>query len=142
MDERTRRLIELLRKSKEQHSDKFIILAVPELFSKKFVSNCSIREDLLLMKMYINKLKEYTDGVITSALTNSLISLYGKCFTDASKNKAPKLVPSEIFKEQEELKPTHDYLMELRHNFIAHRGETASEVGIAYLLIPKDEGEL
>lgn len=37
---------------------------------------------------------------------------------------------------------THVYLMDLRHQFIAHRGDTESEIGIAYMLVPKAENEL
>jgi hypothetical protein len=29
--------------------------------------------------------------------------------------------------------------MELRHQFIAHRGDTESEVGISYMLVPKND---
>jgi len=65
--------------------------------------------------------------------------LYGKCFTDASENSFPKLEPSELFSEGGEKFETHKYLMDLRHQFIAHRGDTASEVGVAYLLVPKSD---
>ena len=31
--------------------------------------------------------------------------------------------------------------MDLRHQFVAHRGETDAEIGIAFMIIPKPEGE-
>jgi hypothetical protein len=142
MDKRTERLIELIKKSKELRSDKYFIFAVPQFLSKRFVTYCSIREDLLLINSYIERLQDKNDGVITSSLTYSLISLYGKCFTDASKNKAPKLEATDLFKDRQDLISTHEYLMDLRHNFIAHRGETASEVGIANIYLPKGEGKI
>lgn len=74
-------------------------------------------------------------------MTFSIISLYGKCFTDATHNKAPKLESDKLFQEQEELFEIHNYLMDLRHHFISHRGESEGEVEAAYIIIPKAEGE-
>ena len=72
-------------------------------------------------------------------LTYSLISLYGKCFTDGSQHSNSKLEPSHLFKEDDtENQEVHTYLMNLRHQFIAHRGETDSEIGIAFMIIPKE----
>ncbi len=114
-----------------------LIIALPGYAAKKFIAYCSIQEDLQLLLQYINELKSKPANTLASAMTYSLIALYGKCFTDASKNSYPKLEPNELFKDNP-LKDTHDYLMDLRHQFIAHRGETEGEIGISFMLIPKN----
>src|SRR5690554_1378004 len=141
MDKKTERLIDIIRDAKSKYSEENLVLAIPKFMSKSFTSFCSIREDLLLIKMYLERLEIEKDIIITSALTYSLISIYGKCFTDATKSKSPKLEPKQIFDENSSYLMTHEYLMELRHNFIAHRGDTENEVEAAYLLIPKEQGE-
>ena len=72
-------------------------------------------------------------------MTYSLISLYGRCFTEASKNSFPKLESNDIFQEGDGNFETHNFIMELRHNFIANSGDTESEIGISYMLVPKDD---
>ncbi len=139
MDEKTERLIKIIEEVKAESAENNFAFIVPHFMAKSFTSYCSMREDLILIKEYIACLEREDNRVINSALTYSTISLYGKCFTDATKSKAPKLEPSHLFKEKAELKETHDYLMNLRHHFIAHRGDTESEVEGAFLLIPKEE---
>jgi hypothetical protein len=108
--------------------------------SKKFIAYCAMRNDLNLVLEYIETLREIGDNrVIKSSLTYALIALYGKCYTDASKNSYPKLEPSSLFSENEELLETHEFLMDLRHQFVAHRGKTDSEIGISFMAIPKDK---
>lgn len=139
MDKTTDRLIHLVKQAQEQYSDEHLVLAVPSFISKKFIAYCAMKEDLELILQYINELRNNPAGVTKSALSYSLISLYGKCFTDASKNSFPKLEASELFKEGEENCETHKHLMNLRHQFIAHRGETENEIGISYMLVPKKD---
>lgn len=131
------RLRQLLENAKEEFSDDNFIVAIPIFYAKKFIAYCAMKEDLKLCLQYIEKLKEQSDNVIKSSLTYALISLYGKCFTDASKNNYPKLEPNKIFTENKEIEETHNFLMDLRHQFIAHRGKTDSEVGVSFLIIPK-----
>lgn len=139
MDNKTDRLIHLVKKAQEQYSDEHLVLAVPGFISKKFIAYCAMKEDLELLLQYVEELRNNPTGVIRSALSYSIISLYGKCFTDASKNSFPKLEPSELLKEGEENFETHKYVMDLRHQFIAHRGDTENEIGIAYMLVPKKD---
>lgn len=98
-----------------------------------------MKEDLELCLEYITVLRSETNKILKSSLTFSLISLYGKYFTDTSKNSYPKLEPNSLFKEEIDLEEVHNYLMELRHQFLAHRGETNSEIAISFLLIPKED---
>ena len=140
MDEATDRLIEIVRRVKSTYSEENIVLAIPGFLSKSFTSFCSMREDLILIKQYLKRMMVENDEVVKSALTYSSISLYGKCFTDAASSNAPKLEPNQLFVEGNEFHGTHEYLMNLRHHFISHRGVTDSEIEVSYLLVPW-EGE-
>ncbi|MBE98652.1 hypothetical protein [Flavobacterium coralii] len=141
MEKYEQRLINLIKSAQEEYSDKYFIIAIPVFLGKKFVAYCSMKEDIELIIKYIDLLNEEVDDVIKSSLTYALISLYGKCFTDASKQKFPKLESKNLFEDKPELLLQHEFLMDLRHHFIAHRGETESEIGISYLIIPK-EGDM
>lgn len=134
------RLTYLIKKAQEKYSDENLVIAVPGFLAKKFIGYCSMKEDLELLLHYVNELKSEISGVQKSAFTYALIALYGKCFTDATRNSYPKLEPTEIFKFGSEFSQTHDALMELRHQFIAHRGDSEAEIGVSYVLIPKAGG--
>lgn len=141
MDKKNQGLFKAIKKAKNKYTEDHFVLAIPGFMARSFTSFCSMREDLLLIKESIKRLESEADEIICASLTYSSISLYGKCFTDASNTKAPKLEPSQLFQEGTEFQATHDFLMNLRHNFIAHRGDTESEIEVAYLLVPKLEGE-
>src|SRR5690606_12102962 len=83
------------------------------------------------------ELKKEPSSIISQSLTYSLIALYGKCFTDAKKNKNPKLEPSKVYLNHKKFNELHIYLMDLRHNFIAHRGLNDNEIGILFMAISK-----
>lgn len=68
------------------------------------------------------------------------LALYGKCFTEARGRKTT-LKPESVFKHApRELRVRHDWLMRLRHEFVAHGGE-AQEEQLKLLLVLKPEGE-
>ena len=137
METRNEKLIYLVKKAVAEYGADNNIVAIPGFLSKSFIAYCAMREDLMLSLKYIEHLRTIpSDAVIRSALYYTLISNYGKCFTDAKKSKSPKLEPLEIFKNSENLLKIHEFMMGLRHEFIAHRGETDSEVGIAFMVFP------
>lgn len=110
---------------------------IPDEMSKKIRTYTLMKSDLHYVRNAAQELidNEYAD-LITISIWNSLLITYGKCFTDASKSKSSKLEPEKCFdSEQEKLKKTHDYLMNLRHNFVAHRGLTTYEESLSYLTI-------
>lgn len=135
----SKRLKRLFLQARDEFSNDYLIVGIPNFFAKKFIAYCAMKEDLELCLEYIKVLRTETKRVLKSSLTVSLISLYGKCFTDASKNSYPKLEPNLLFKEKSEFEEIHNFLMDLRHQFIAHRGETNSEIAISFLLIPKED---
>jgi len=138
METRTERLIHLIKKVQEEYAEENNVLAIPGFMSKKFIAYCSMHEDLNLLLEYINELTKENNRIVKSSLTYAMLALYGKCFTDASKNSYPKLEPKSLFVDQKELKTIHDFMMDLRHQFIAHRGKTDSEIGIAFMVVPKE----
>ncbi len=140
MNTRKDKLTQMLYNIKNKYSDEYVILGVPTTMSKNFIAYCAIREDLNLVLKYIAEFKRNSSHLIKSSLTYSIISLYGKCFTDASSSNSPKLEASELFKNEVTNIKTHEYLMDLRHQFIAHRGNTDAEAGLACMLIPKEGG--
>ena len=137
--EKRKYVLNLLKNAKAQYAQNYLILAVPNFFTRKFRGYCAIREDLLLASAYIDRILAQDDSVLRSALNYSFIALYGKCFTDASQYKAPKLESVNIGDPNH--LATHNYLIELRHKFIAHRGDTANQVDIAVMLFPKEGNE-
>lgn len=140
MDTRDQRLISLVRKAQEEYSEDNFVYVIPGFMAKKFIAYCAMREDVVLMLEYTQLIHEDHSSIIKSSLTYSIIALYGKCFTDASKNSNPKLEPTSIFEKESPHLLTHEYLMDLRHQFIAHRGNTDSEIGVSFLMIPKEGG--
>lgn len=108
---------------------------LPGYIGKKLKGYQSMREDLILCKNAANYLLNHEfDHVITTSLYHSLIILYGKCYTDASTSKSPKLEIKDCFTESENaLLNIHKEIMHLRHNFVAHRGSTEHEISFPYL---------
>lgn len=142
METQHEKLVYLIKKVVAEYGNDNNIVAIPGFLSKSFIAYCSMREDILLSLKYIEHLRTIpTDAVIKSALNYALISNYGKCFTDATKSKSLKLEPSKIFENNDGFLITHEFLMELRHKFIAHRGKTDSEAGIAVMVFPVGQPE-
>jgi len=138
MDKTTERLTHLIKQAQKKYGEDYYIFAIPKFLGKYFIAYCSMSKDLKLLLEYLNELinGNYSQ-IIKSSLTYATIALYGKCFTDASKHKNAKLEANELFKTNDKFMNTHKYLMKMRHEFLAHRGETEHEVAISYLIIPK-----
>lgn len=107
--------------------------AVPGYAAKQVTAYQSMRGDLLLCKNCITELfDDKNNDIVKSSLFYTIITLYGKCFTDATSSKSAKLELSD-FNEKKELIPYHKEIMDMRHNFVAHRGSSEHEIGVAYL---------
>lgn len=130
-------LIELMKDVHTKYASENLIALIPNKLAKKYNVYCSMRIDLKMIQEYLALLNS-NSSIIQSALTYSVIALYGKCFTDASTDCNPKL-DKKVYENNQDFLETHDFLMDLRHKFISHRGNTYNEVGIAYLLVPKNE---
>ena len=104
---------------------------IPRNLERKNVAYYSILFDLETCKKSLLELIKENNETLKTSLFTSTIILYGKCFTDGSSTKSPKL-ELDCFKNFEKLKELHLKLMDMRHNFVAHRGKTEHEYGKAY----------
>ena len=139
MDIKSERILQQWKVAQSKYKNDYIIIPVLDIIARKFKTYCAIHEDLIKIKEYLYLIQQTPSKQIKSALCYAIIALYGKFFTDASQSNKPKLEPSFLFKEESANQNTHNFLMDLRHNFIAHRGSTINEVEVSYLLIPKPE---
>lgn len=126
---------ELVNDLKKQNTGDTYDFKVPEHLEKKNVAYYSIILDLETCREALNKLLELNEDIIQTSLFTSVVILYGKCFTDSTKMKYPKLEPNILDSQEPELKIFHERIMSMRNNFIAHRSETEHEFGKAYFQI-------
>ncbi|WP_419213489.1 hypothetical protein ACNR9Q_04865 [Maribacter sp. X9] len=120
----------------KNHSDtkQTLTFKIPNHLERKNVAYYSIILDLETCKKALLRLKKRNREIVRTSLFTTVIILYGKCFTDSSSSKSPKL-ELDCFENSDNLKTIHQNLMSMRHNFIAHRGETEHEYGKAYFQI-------
>lgn len=135
-------------KDEEQDSLNFFL---PKIFADKISTYMSMREDFIYLKDAVSKLSELikipkserdyvTEKIYIPSLWTAIVITYGRNFTDASKAQKPKLEIKECLTPGNELfENTHNYLMDLRHNFVAHRGNNDSELSLVFLKLPKEE---
>jgi hypothetical protein len=141
--EKQEAILQRLIKAVQQKDPETIKIALPGFLAKKSISYMLIREDLLFIKAVCSRLITYKkeneqDKVLITALWQSFIVTYGKCFTenDGGFSKLTKeIISSDEFLE------THEQLMNLRHSFIAHRDDSEKEMGFIYMRLPAT-GEL
>ena len=120
---------------RDQNAGDTFDFKVPEHLEKKNIAYYSILLDLQTCRKALVKLLELNEEIVQTSLFTSVIILYGKCFTDSSSSKYPKL-ESTVFDSQEtKFGILHSTIMNMRHNFVAHRGETDHEFGKAYFQI-------
>lgn len=118
-----------------------ILYVMPVELSKKLKSFMLIREDLtfiLNIAKELISLRESADSntAIELALWQSILITYGKCFTE---NKAgfSKLEKSLLETYDSKYQLMHEHLMEVRHSYIAHRGDTVHEQAMVFIKVSK-----
>lgn len=118
-----------------------LLYVIPDQFTKKLKSFMLIREDLFFISQITEQLislKESpnSNNITEFALWQSIIVTYGKCFTE---NKAgmSKLEKSIFEKHDKKYQDIHDHLMEVRHSYIAHRGDTVNEQAMVFIKVSK-----
>lgn len=118
---------------KEKNDGSTFDFAVPGYAGKQVTSYQSMRSDLGLCRNCISELFDPKNNeIVKSSLFYTIIALYGKCFTDATSSRSAKLELID-FDKKKELIPYHNEIMDMRHNFVAHRGSSEHEFGVAYL---------
>lgn len=132
-------------KIKLSNDPEHIYMIVPNQYSSKISSYISIYNDLLFIIDAANKLIHIhsknpipnhldSDFIYEPGLWYSIIITYGKLFSDASYARRSKLEEKDCFDELDaetnELYKIHKELIELRHAFIAHRGESEADYNL------------
>lgn len=152
VDKRRQIITQIIKKIKLEESDSFNYL-LPQFLAKILVNYMSMREDLLLIQrqteallkydyISINVIDKTTKDCIIQALWYSIVVTYARCFTDASKSSNSKLEIKDCFTNNEfDYLKTHSYLMDLRNNFVAHRGDSDNEISVVFMKIPKDDSK-
>ncbi len=124
----------LLNEIRQNNDGKTLDFIVPGYAAKRIITYQGIRQDLILCRNAIIKLlTEDHDNTLTSSLFHTVVILYGKCFTDATSSKSPKLEVKVFKNGHEHLLPFHEIIMNMRHNFVAHRGSTEHDFAFAYI---------
>lgn len=138
------KIVALLNRIKNSDTD-YGKLLVPSSMSKQITSYMLIREDLLFVKtnaqlLLDSKKKIPRNEHTEETLWYSLIILYGRCFSNATKGQKVKLDKEDFFNINDEiLLITHNKIIDIRNNFIAHRGDNENEIPIVYVKIPRGE---
>jgi hypothetical protein len=131
MEKKIDRLQKEIQKNNNGETIEFVI---PGYAAKKIVAYQSMREDLLLCRESIKELLsgQYNETIMSSLFYTTII-LYGKCFTDSTSSKSSKLELSDFGDGNEDLIQFHQEIMDMRHNFVAHRGSTDHDFGLPYM---------
>lgn len=126
-EDNLRRIIEVIREENDGHHIDFV---VPGYAATKVIAYQGIRQDLIFCKKYVKRLFIENDPLVSSSLLYSFLVLYARCFTDSS---SCKLEAADFSEDYNHLLNIHKEIMDMRHNFVAHRGETEHETGLAFL---------
>lgn len=142
-NEREEKLLQLVKplfeKIKKNKEIDYMYFVIPNLFAKKTIVYANMHSDLSYLKSCLDELKKFKDQkIIARSLWTTIISLYGRQFTDSTTTSSPKLEEKDCFQDTSaDIYKMHQKLMSLRHNFISHRGKNYQEHGICYLKIHK-----
>lgn len=108
---------------------------IPKQLASRNIAYQGMQQDLTFCKQALIKLKKTNDETVMTALFTSVIVLYGKCFTDSSSSKYPKLELNIFESQNPEFLLYHNEIMNMRHNFISHRGLSEQDYGKAFMQI-------
>lgn len=136
--------LEKLLKQVKNSDGNYLKIVSPNFMSKKLSTYMLMREDLMFVKknaelLILLKGNQEKNEHFEESLWYSLISLYGRCFTDSSHSKKPRLDANNLLSSYKIEFETHKKLIDIRHTFIAHRGDNDNEIPIVYLKVPKYE---
>jgi len=123
-------------KIKNENDGNHIDFAIPGYLQKKMETLHAMLEDVSICKNAALTLleKKYDDPLIKKCCFYSMIVLYGKCFTDASNAKRTKLEARDVISDlNPTLITTHQKIMKIRHNYVAHNGDDENDYGFVYL---------
>jgi hypothetical protein len=118
------------------------IYVIPEHSGRKVRELHSILWDLVDVHTAFSELlnlKQMNMGkeITLVSLWKSAIITYARCFTGSEDGCKTKLEAKECFKGAEHLVPLHTSLMEIRHGYVAHRGNNEFEEIVLVMIVDK-----
>jgi hypothetical protein len=132
------KLTYILKKIQVNNNGETIEFVIPKILSKKIVAYQSLREDLIFCRNAIELLNnKELEVTYKMSLYYSFIAIYGKCFTDASKSKSPQLEVSDFGTLISKFDKLHNEIMNMRHNYISHRGLSEDDFGVGIFSLNK-----
>lgn len=132
------KLTHILKGIQDKNNGETIEFVIPKKASRIIVAYQSLREDLLFCRNVIELLKDKEfDNTQKMSLYYSFIAIYGKCFTNASSSKSPNLSISDFGLSLSKYEVLHKKLMDMRHNYISHRGISEDDLGVGVYSINK-----
>ncbi|MBL7869262.1 MAG: hypothetical protein JNM71_14695 [Flavobacterium lindanitolerans] len=130
LEEKIQHILKIIERENDGTTLDFV---VPGYVAKPAVAYQSMREDLILCRNAIlESLNPAYNEVVKISLFHSVVVIYGKCFTDSTHSKSPKLEISDLGGDKDLLK-SHKEIMDMRHNLVAHRGSIEHDLGFTYL---------
>ena len=119
-----------------ENDGNYVDVQVPEQLGRQLSGYHSMFIDLSLCVASIERLKDNElDNVTKACYWNTIITLYSKCFTDATHEKFPKLEPKDLKLYDYGLIDRHNQLMSQRNSLTAHRGSSEFDVNYVYASI-------
>lgn len=140
MTEKEKAIADIYKTLKDKYPNN-LLYVIPDQFTKKLKSFMLIREDLSFISQITEQLISLKESpsyneITELALWQSIIITYGKCFTE---NKAgmSKLEKSIVEQHGKKYQDMHEHLMDIRHSYIAHRGDTVHEQAMVFIKVSK-----
>lgn len=113
----------------------YVVLEGP--MAKRLAGLSLVQQDLLEVQSMLTRIDPMSNDIVgTKAMLFGALVLYGKCFTQAD-GRGVKLERKKIFSE-DEARESHERMMQLRHEFVAHAGKAREEQLIILLLLNPD----
>ena len=144
MDKEKLEILNIIRIAIKEENPNTDNYELPNPINKRLRTLASMASDLTFVVNAMNELIKITkhsleNNVVKTALWQSSVIIYCKCFSDSSKNGHSKLESKDCFKLENDLLAIHVDVFRVRNNFIAHRGENEYEQSIAFFTQPKKD---
>jgi hypothetical protein len=127
-----------------ENSKALPFLKIQPKFKIQFLGYIQIFYDLEFVKQCLSYLSKIYDkneyDFLKQTIWESLIIKYGKCFARADGRKI-KLEPKVVFKDHPSFLEIHNEIIDLRHQHIAHAGNSKNELIDAYFALHHDKNK-
>lgn len=117
-----------------------ILLESP--IAKQFAAYCMAKKDIDLVIDAISQCRTTEITIVKQSLTAFAITTYAKCFV-GSRGRGLVLQSKQVFKDYDaNINKVHNYVIELRHDYIAHAGNKYDLCPVtAFLIVNKEKSD-